>query len=650
MMEFLASQTKPHRLPPLLLIAFASLAILLLAGCSLSEDVTPPPGYQVPTAPPQSGPGAIAPASAPDLSTGAGIFAQKCAPCHGSDGTGNGPQAAQLPNPPAAIGSADLARTAKPADWYAVVTQGRLDQYMPGFAQSLSDAERWDAVWYAFSLSLPTTVQQQGAQVFQEQCASCHGEDGKGSGTQSTQGKLNDLTDPAWQSSHSESDIYQTISAGSSQGMPAFSGKLSADEIWAAAGYIRLLAGSGATLASSAATPQAAATAPGVTVTNPQGTPLANATAAGSFTSVTGQISNGSGGTVPTGLPVTLQGYDTSAQLVLTQKTTADASGKYAFPRVDAPAGRSFMVSVEYKSASFDSQILQAQTAGEPIDLPVKIYEPTTDPSTLQVDRMHVFFDFSSPGVVQVVQLYLISNSGDKAVVSAGAGQPVVKFELPEGASNLQFTQGQMGGRFVSLANGFGDTQSIPPGTDQGQVLFAYNLPYTNQLQLGIPITMAIKSAVVMVPNVGVQVKGQNLKDSGEQVVQGTPYHIYSTDNLTAGKAFSMTLSGVPGQAGSGSLLNTGDPLSLGIGLAVFVLVLGLMAFWFFKLQRSQRPVRQAGGGRSEWAAPGEKEDADSLIDAIIALDDQYQAGKIPERAYQERRKELKARLAELVG
>ncbi len=37
-------------------------------------------------------------------------------------------------------------------------------------------------------------------------------------------------------------------------------------------------------------------------------------------------------------------------------------------------------------------------------------------------------------------------------------------------------------------------------------------------------------------------------------------------------------------------------------------------------------------------------------MDAIIALDDLYQAGKLPEAAYHERRAELKARLAELIG
>jgi hypothetical protein len=37
-----------------------------------------------------------------------------------------------------------------------------------------------------------------------------------------------------------------------------------------------------------------------------------------------------------------------------------------------------------------------------------------------------------------------------------------------------------------------------------------------------------------------------------------------------------------------------------------------------------------------------EFEDPESLMDAIIALDDLHRAGKIPDEAYQQRRNELK--------
>ena len=43
-------------------------------------------------------------------------------------------------------------------------------------------------------------------------------------------------------------------------------------------------------------------------------------------------------------------------------------------------------------------------------------------------------------------------------------------------------------------------------------------------------------------------------------------------------------------------------------------------------------------------------DDPDTLMDAIIALDDLYKAGELPEAAYQQRRAELKEKLNQVVG
>ena len=42
-------------------------------------------------------------------------------------------------------------------------------------------------------------------------------------------------------------------------------------------------------------------------------------------------------------------------------------------------------------------------------------------------------------------------------------------------------------------------------------------------------------------------------------------------------------------------------------------------------------------------------EDPDTLMDAIIALDDLYREGQLPEEAYLQRRAELKARLSDVM-
>jgi high-affinity iron transporter len=57
------------------------------------------------------------PAQAPNLASGAAIFATECAPCHGEKGLGDGVMAAKLQKPPAALGKLENARAAAPTAW-----------------------------------------------------------------------------------------------------------------------------------------------------------------------------------------------------------------------------------------------------------------------------------------------------------------------------------------------------------------------------------------------------------------------------------------------------------------------------------------------------------------------------------------------------
>ncbi|HNB37481.1 MAG TPA: hypothetical protein PK414_14745, partial [Anaerolineales bacterium] len=97
------------KLRHLLLLAIGT---ILLAACNmtLAADVTPPPGYVPPTPVPTLGP--LYPNSAPNIENGKVIFADKCAPCHGDTGLGNGPQSKDLPVSVIPIGLPEFAREA----------------------------------------------------------------------------------------------------------------------------------------------------------------------------------------------------------------------------------------------------------------------------------------------------------------------------------------------------------------------------------------------------------------------------------------------------------------------------------------------------------------------------------------------------------
>jgi hypothetical protein len=114
---------------------------------------------------------------------------------------------------------------------------------------------------------------------------------------------------------------------------------------------------------------------------------------------------------------------------------------------------------------------------------------------------------------------------------------------------------------------------------------------------------------------------------------------------LSAGQDLRLTLSGRPGSASP--TLSAGSSSGLVIGLGVFGLALILAGVWFYRRTRSAVGDEEEDLAGS--AGAGTDEDTETFMDAILALDDLYQAGEIPEEAYRQRRAELKARLRELI-
>lgn len=688
---------------------FAALLLpLLLTACSLASDLTPPPGYH-PTAivQPTAAP-VVYPLVPPDPSQGAAIFTDKCVPCHGTTGMGDGPSAAQLPNPVAAIGTTGVSRLAKPMTWYDIISNGRVERFMPPFA-SLTDRQRWDVIAYVYSLSTPASVIQQGKDAYIANCQSCHGASGRGDGPQAgtAAAKVLDWSDPSFLAQRSDQDLYNATTNGLAPGMPAYSTQLTDDLRWAVAAYIRTFSfASNAGSSAAAANPSAATAYPpastqvtsagSATLTAPtsvaQSTPPASTAeptsstqstlaqsgppaaetpvpvgtvsastppAAGTAVVVTGKVNiNGkvtytAGGSMPSGLKATLLSYDSMVQ-VGTATANVNADGTFSFPNVDVVQGRVWMAQVMYNNVPFSSQPLHDTDIkpGQDASVAVTISESSTDASVLSAQRLHVFFDFSVAGTLQVAELFIIQNNTNKAVVAADPTHPALQFTLPAGAVNLSFQDGTLGdGRYVQMPNGFGDTQAVPP-QGSAQVLFAYEMPYANNTaNVSVPIPMPVDSAVVLVPAAGVTVTGSQVSPSGTQSVQGSgTIATFSASNLARGTTLDLTVAGQPVDttaATTGATTDSSSPVALVIGLAVFGVALAGGGYWLF---RQRRAAAYEAEGFNTPEPAGSTESVESILDAIVALDDLYQAGELPEEAYKERRAELKTRLKELRG
>jgi hypothetical protein len=80
------------------IIGFLALVFLSACSFSLAEDITPPPGAEQVNLPGTQSPPSVEmvyPLVPPNPINGQAIYAEKCAPCHGATGQGDGPKARQ---------------------------------------------------------------------------------------------------------------------------------------------------------------------------------------------------------------------------------------------------------------------------------------------------------------------------------------------------------------------------------------------------------------------------------------------------------------------------------------------------------------------------------------------------------------------------
>ncbi|HLF88981.1 MAG TPA: c-type cytochrome [Anaerolineales bacterium] len=646
------------------------LTLFLTTACaSLAQDITPPPGYEY-IPPPPTQDIMYYPSVPPNPVAGKVIFAEKCQPCHGEQGLGNGPDANDLPNPVSPIGTAELARQSYPSEWFRVVTEGRIDRFMPPFL-SLTERQRWDVIAHVYTLSAPEETVARGQELFQENCVACHGETGLGDGPDAvnfTNG-VTSFGDQLLMSERSKADLLEGMIHPNLPEIPAVTIGLSESDRWAITDYLRNLTfappeeeiASDNPLAPSGSAEDTSGSAEDTSgleeeVVSPgegetaEAQPEVEAVATGQGV-FSGQVVNISGGEIPSDLEVVLHGFD-QFQEVISITTTVETGGTFRFDGVEIPAGRAYILTVDYKNTTYTSELAVVEAGVNEYVLPVSIYETDTNTSGLVVDRLHVLFEFISEEQVRVAELVIITNLSDRVIVPNDANEPAMTFALPPGASNLQFQEGALGRDFVETADGFGDLRAIVPGQGQHQVLFSFDMPYDRGLEILQPFHLPVQNLVVLAPDVGVKVEGNGLVSGGIQDVQGVPYELFTGGALPEDGQLVLSLSGQPDLGGSNPVA-AGSSSNLAIGLgALGVAVLGA-GIWLFRRSNANGFVEDEFDEEDEEEpldALPDGMDTESLMDAIIALDDYFKAGELPEEAYLQRRAVLKEQLRKLLA
>jgi mono/diheme cytochrome c family protein len=594
------------------------LPTLFLVGCSLAEDVTPPPPLATAQAAPiqqetpltrptevREAPVVSSPSeSTPNIFRGAAIYAESCEPCHGASGLGDGSMSANLDVPIPALGDIKLAREVKPIDWYGVVTEGRMEDFMPPFT-SLSDSQRWDVVAYALSLSYPPKTLRAGTDLFAEFCAACHGDEGEGAEL----GPALNTTEGF--SGRSMSGMVEVIQSGKGD-MPAYTENLTEDEQVLLAAYIQSLG----------------------TIVHDKASANVESSDRGSTTgAIKGVVINGTtGALLPEDLEVSIVALDGNVP-VFEENQLVDADGNFVLEGLEITPGRIYGALVEYQDVIYYSVGGHLLEEAPQVELPITIYETTPEESSLGVDRLHIIFDFSLEGLVEVSELWLLSTDGDRTIVQQ-RGQNAIPLILPDGFSNLRFDAAITQDQFTMTEEGFVIHEPIRPA-EPLEVVFSFTLPYVRSLDFNQPIDLPVQAVVLLAESDAPEIKGEGVVDLGELDMGGMLLHNYGMDALGAGEDIDLTLRGAHPLAQTGL---TSSNLAIGLGVFGVVLIGTGLAFWTWQRRSSVKPSTQPDDRTPSRA---------NLLQAIASLDDEFEAGKLDQQEYEQRRAKLKVQIME---
>ena len=261
----------------------------------------------------------------------------------------------------------------------------------------------------------------------------------------------------------------------------------------------------------------------------------------------------------------------------------------------------------------------------------------TEDPSQIVVTQLHLFLQRAEDRLV-VREFYLVSNTGDQTYIGREDPQTgrrlTLAFTFPPNAADLTVVEPQ-GERWVAVAGGFADTEPIPPGTAPLEIVFQYTLPFAEGMTVERTFPVQVASLAVMATGGDLAVESNMLTSGGIIDTTMGPVRVYTASPLDAGRPIQFRLRTellpTAGTAPAAPIRNSATEIVAGL----VALAVAVGASWVLWRPPAPGPVPTA---------------IRPQIEAIVALDADYQAGRVEEKEYRRRRDALKQEAREKIG
>lgn len=253
----------------------------------------------------------------------------------------------------------------------------------------------------------------------------------------------------------------------------------------------------------------------------------------------------------------------------------------------------------------------------------------TESPSQIVVTQLHIFLQREEDRLA-VREFYLVNNTGSQTYIGREDPQTgrrlTLTFTFPPDAADLTVVEPQ-GERWVEVSGGFADTEPIPPGTAPQEIVFQYALPFAEGMTVERMFPVQVASLAVLARGEDVAVDGDALTSGGVMDTAMGPIRVYTAGPLDAGRPIRFRVRTEPlptaGTAPPTPVRNSTAEIVVGL-VALAVAVGAAWALW-----RLPTPGPVPAAVRPQ-------------IEAIAALDADYQAGRVGETEYRRRREALK--------
>ncbi len=249
-------------------------------------------------------------------------------------------------------------------------------------------------------------------------------------------------------------------------------------------------------------------------------------------------------------LPVSLFTFIDGVRQLPPAVAQTDAQGRVRITQLSTSANYTYTMFIKFQDTIYKSDVISFAPGSNTAQATVRVYDTTSDDRVLRIDQRHLIVDLGNESLaLSVVDVYFISNNGDRTVVGAPDGAANgrrVSFRVPLPADAIiESIEGRQPNVDVfQSSNQLLDTVPIPPGSSS--LIIEYRIPYqrsTYALGLSVPYTTTALNLLVA-PKIAV--RGARLVAQGNVQAGNRQFQHFTVRDLALGSTLAIELSGLP--------------------------------------------------------------------------------------------------------